>query len=148
MTDTAYAEPAAPVDPAELAKERAQAMFDELKPYAQRAYRAYFINHAPKEIADAMRDLVDAESPEDDLMPMPKGPPSDPPSENHLGQYAAMRAAAKAAEGSKEEVRAELDQRGPGAEQPGTQQRSLPQRSAPPAYPTTLPAYDPNQPHQ
>ena len=147
MSDTASAPP--PVDPAELAKERAQLLFDELKPYAQRAYRAYFIDRAPKETSDAMRELVDAESPEDDLMPMPLGPPSDPPSENHLGQYAAQRAAAKAAEAAKEEVRAELDQRGPGAEQPGTQQRSFaPQRSAPPAYPTTLPAYDPNQPHQ
>jgi hypothetical protein len=100
--------PAAPADVEALIEERTQALFDELKPYAQREYRDYFINRAPKELADAMRELVEGESPEADLLPLPKGPPSDPPTENAIGQYAAMRAAAKAAEAAKEEVRAEV----------------------------------------
>jgi hypothetical protein len=146
-TQQAAPPPPAPADPVAVAKERAQAMFDELKPYAQREYRAYFINHAPKEVADAMRDLVEAESPEDALAPLPKGPPSDPPTENAIGQYAAMRAAATAAEGKKDEVRAEIKKAGPGAEQPPT---AAAEAAPQPGYaqPYDAGQYDPNQPHQ
>lgn len=135
MSDPTVAAPA-PVDAQALIDERAQELYDQLLPYAEREWRAYFINRAPKDLADAMVKLVDAKVPEADLPPLPSGPPSDPPTENALGQYAAQRAAAKAAEAHKDEVATEIAAKGPGAEQP-------PAAVPPPVQPPVQPAPQP-----
>jgi hypothetical protein len=108
--DLARQRPMAPTAqvPFEDAETAAQDLYDQLLPYAQREWREFFISRAPASCAEAMLELVNTKMPEEELPPLPAGPPSDPPTENAIGQYAAQRAAAKAAASQVDEVRAEM----------------------------------------
>jgi hypothetical protein len=137
MSDPTIAAPApAAIDPVAAAADAAQNLYDELLPHAERAWREFFISRAPTSCAAAMLELVEAESPEEDLPPLPAPPPSDPPTENAIGQYAAQRAAAKAAATQVDEVRAEMV---PATAPPPTEPVVPPQQPINPAQPGQLP---------
>ena len=101
MTDTTTTAPAA----AETPEEKAQALYETLKPLAIAYAREFVMRQTPADLQDEMTDVIAAD------FPPPTPDPSklpEYPGENTIRQLAAMRAVSAGAESKIAEVEAEF----------------------------------------